>query len=297
MKKATGTPFESDYGFKSPSFSVDALGNIIANSISTTEPIGTDSGGGSNLTNYIITENDSNTAFQFSSVAGGNPSITLQRGTTYTFELQLVDLSFNLFLDDGTTSFANMVDEEGNVGAAANGKTTGLLQVTISATTPDILIYKNSDGTIQGNFNIINPIASFGSVTISNTTNATELGTGVLSVAGGASISKDLYLGGNLVMEGTGDVKFDSSTNLTLGAQNQVVIVIDGTKLGSISSEGSSVPIIDTRIDNTVIGGVTPSTASFTSAVVSEAPTTVNNVTNKNYVDQQDIALSIALGT
>lgn len=297
MKKATTTPFESDFGFRSPSFSVDALGNIIANSISTTEPIGGGGDGGISLTSFIVTENTENTAFQFTGVTGGNPSIELERGRTYTFELRLADLSFNVFLSDGSTSYTNMVDELGNTGVAANGKTTGLLQITINSDTPDTLIYSNADGSVSGTFDIVNPTGAFGSIAISNTTQSTGLGTGSLRVSGGASIAKNLYIGGNFVMEGTGDVKFDSSTNLTLGAQNKIILRVDNTNIGSITENGIEAIISNSTIDNTVIGSNSPSTATFTTASVTQAPATVNNVTNKSYVDQQDIALSIALGS
>src|SRR5210317_1320839 len=103
MKKAANTAFESDYGFKSPSFSVDALGNIIANSISTTEPIGSGADGSSGISNFIVTENLSNTAFLFTGNDSPNPTIQLQRGTTYTFDLQLEDLELFIYESDGST--------------------------------------------------------------------------------------------------------------------------------------------------------------------------------------------------
>jgi hypothetical protein len=298
MKKATGTPLESDYGFKSPSFSVDALGNIIANSISTTEPIG---GGGDGdvvtATSFIITENETNSAFLFSGVEGSSPNIELSRGTTYSFQLQLEDLSFFVYQSDGTTIFPNIVDDQGNTGVLANGKSTGIIQLTISAETDDTLIYANADKSVTGFFTIVNPTGSFGSIRITNTTQSTSTTTGSLRVAGGVGIAKDLYVGGNLVMEGTGDVKFDNTTNLTLGAGNRIIFTIDSTLIGEVNEDGFKTPLNNTTINNTTIGETTPSTAKFTSAEVSESPTTVNNVTNKAYVDQQDIALSIALGS
>ena len=49
-------------------------------------------------------------------------------------------------------------------------------------------------------------------------------------------------------------------------------------------------------LNNTVIGNVTPTTASFTSATASATPVTGTEVTNKNYVDMTASALAIALG-
>lgn len=295
MKKATGTALESDYGFKSPSFSVDALGNIIANSISTTEAItggGTD---GATLTNYIVTEQDSN--FQITGFEIINPTLELERGKTYSFQIDLDELSFYVFNSDEETQYTNIVDDEGNTGLFAQGKQSGIIQLTISNDTTDTLFYGNLDLSVKGTINVVNPIGSFGGITVTNTTQSTGLGTGALSVAGGASISKDLYVGGNLVLEGTGDIKFDSTTNLTLGSGNRIVFVIDGQILGEANSEGFETPLVNTTINNTVIGNTAPTSATFTNADVTSTPTTVNNVTNKAYVDKNDIALSIALGS
>ena len=296
MKRATGTALESDFGFKSPSFTVDALGNIIANAITTTEPIGS-STGAAVVTSYIITENEIGTVFQFSGVSIGNPTIDLERGKTYTFELDLNLLSFSVFVGTSSTSYDNISDSDGNVGIGAQGRSTGIIQISITSTTGDILTYSDAEGTVIGTFNIIDPTGSFGSIAISNTTQATGLQTGSLRVSGGASIDKDLFLGGNLVYEGVGDVNFDSRTNLTLGAQNKIIVVVEGTKLGEITTSGIELPIANTTINNTVIGGTNPTTATFTTASTTQPPTTVNNVTNKNYVDSQDVALSIALGS
>jgi hypothetical protein len=296
MKRATGTALESDFGFKSPSFTVDALGNIIANAITTTEPIGS-STGTAVVTSYIITENESGTAFEFSGVSLGNPTIDLERGKTYTFELDLTLLSFSVFVGTSSTSYDNISDSDGNVGIGAQGRSTGIIQISITSTTGDLLTYSDAEGTVTGTFNIIDPTGSFGSIAVSNTTQATGLQTGSLRVSGGASIDKDLILGGNLVYEGVGDVNFDSRTNLTLGAQNKIIVVVEGTKLGEITTSGMELPIANTTINNTVIGGTNPTTATFTTASTTQPPTTVNNVTNKNYVDSQDVALSIALGS
>ena len=51
------------------------------------------------------------------------------------------------------------------------------------------------------------------------------------------------------------------------------------------------------KINNTVIGDTTPTTAEFTSAKVQATPTVKTNVANKRYVDSRATALAIALGT
>lgn len=295
MKKATGTALESDFGFKSPSFSVDALGNIIANSITTTEPIGSTAGGTGGITNFSVSELAG--SFRFTGYDTPSPTIELERGKTYSFELDLTELTFYVFLSNEVTQYTNIIDSDGNTGVAAQGRKTGIVQITIPSDTPDTLVYANLDKSVKGTFSIINPTGVFGGVSVSNLTNATGLGTGALNVNGGASINKDLYIGGNIFMEGTGDVSFASSTNLTLGSNNKILFTIDNTIIGEINEDGFKTPLVNTTIDNTVIGNTTPASATFTTADVNSTPTTVNSVTNKKYVDQQDIALSIALGS
>jgi hypothetical protein len=54
--------------------------------------------------------------------------------------------------------------------------------------------------------------------------------------------------------------------------------------------------INNSSINNSIIGATTPTTASFTSAIIANAPTTKTSGTNKKYVDDTALALSIALG-
>jgi len=105
-----------------------------------------------------------------------------------------------------------------------------------------------------------------------------------------------LYVGGSLNVDGLGISSLSSSTNLELEAVNNIIIKIDGTSLGVMSTTGSTVPVIDTTINNTVIGAITPSTAAFTSGSVTSLPTTDSSLTNKQYVDSTSLALSIAFG-
>ena len=96
--------------------------------------------------------------------------------------------------------------------------------------------------------------------------------------------------------------KLNATTNLELNAANRIVIKIEDQLLGSISSTGLSIPIVDSAItsstiDSTPIGDTTPSTVKMTSGEVSDKPTSSLNITNKNYVDNTSIVYSIALGS
>lgn len=88
-------PFEVEYGYKSPGFTVDNNGNVTVRTITETYippvvPVAPD---------YNVNES----AGEFSllqdgtAVSGLNPTITLERGSTYNFVLGLNSISFNIF--------------------------------------------------------------------------------------------------------------------------------------------------------------------------------------------------------
>ena len=91
-------PFETDYGYKSPGFSVDVNGNVIVRTITNT------------YTPPVIPPapdfnvNETAGAFTFfnkgTAVVGNNPQITVERGTTYTFVLNTSSLAFNIYKPD-----------------------------------------------------------------------------------------------------------------------------------------------------------------------------------------------------
>jgi len=91
-------PFETDYGYKSPGFSVDTKGNVIVRTITNTYtppviPPAPD---------FNVNETSGNFSFLEDGVAiaGTNPIITVERGSTYNFVLNLNSLGFNIFSPD-----------------------------------------------------------------------------------------------------------------------------------------------------------------------------------------------------
>jgi len=91
-------PFEADYGYKSPGFSVDNQGNVIVRTITNT------------YTPPVIPPapdfNVNETTGQFTflqdgtAITGLNPNINLERGSTYNLVLNLNSISFNIFQPD-----------------------------------------------------------------------------------------------------------------------------------------------------------------------------------------------------
>lgn len=284
------TPFESKYGFKGTNFQVDEFGNITANSIVTTVV------DASAVVDFTVSE--SNNEFAFEEFPGTNPSITLARSRSYLFSLDVPNLTFNIYDEDQTTLYSTgLSHSDTGTGASAQGQVDGTLRLTVSNSAPNTLYYGNSNGTILGTINIVDQEGLFSSVDINSTTPATSSQTGALTVAGGVGISGDLYVGGSLNIDGIGITSISSPTNLELEAANEINLKVDGNLIGIVKSTGSTVPVVDTTINNTVIGNTVPATATFSSATINSLPVNSTDVSNKQYVDLTSVALSIALGS
>ena len=291
MNLATNKPFESKYGFKSNQFYVDENGNIVANTITLANAV-EDNG----LADFIVT--DDGVVFEFDGL-GDNPEITLTRGRTYTFKLNLTNFAFYIRSDSSTAYNNGLVHSTGGTGSSAQGKQSGTLAFTVPLNAPDELFYSN--GVFAVSISIIDAIGLFSSVTVNGTTNSTSTSTGSVIVAGGVGIEKDLHVGGSVYasefnLNSSGITKFSTDTNLIFNAGNEIAITIDNVLLGKFSASGQNIPVVGTSINNTVIGNLTPSTATFVSAVISETPATGDQVTNKRYVDNTATAIAIAFG-
>jgi len=293
MPTIVNNAFKSEYGFDSPSFTVDELGNITARSI-TLEVVSDDD---AFVTDFAVTESGGN--FRIDGGGANNPPITLYRNGTKTFDLELSTITMNIFSAVGANPVAytnGLRHSDGTTLADSQGKSDGTLYVSIPSNAPDVLYYGNADGTVYGTITVENPTGLFGSASITSTTAATSTTTGALTVAGGVGIAEDLYVGGQLNVSGIGIAKLDSTTNLDINAANKIILQIADTKLGELNSSGLAVTINNSTIDNTVIGNTTPAAAAFSAATIATAPTVGSSVTNKDYVDSQALSLAIAFG-
>lgn len=299
MKISTPSPFESTYGFKSPGFTVDSEGNLSATSFN----IVTNTG----VVDFTVTDDQTN-FFILNTSSDPNPSITLARGRTYTFKLDLTAFDFILKRADGTTNQnTGLSHSDGSAGVDAQAKTSGTLSFTVPLDADSTLFYTNTVGTATGTISVGDPEGLFSTVSITGDVNSTSTTTGSLKVTGGVGITEDLFIGGELNVAGVGIPRLSSSTNLELDATNEIILQIETTKIGNINSSGLTIPInnsaiTQSTIDSTVIGGTTPTSASFTTAAFENAtvvddPVNNNNVTKKSYVDTTSIAFSIALGS
>lgn len=290
-------PFRSKFGFESPGFFVDSAGNVIVKTLSQTEG----DTGVEAPADYIVTESSGGGGFIFSGLPGSTPDFSIYRDRTYIFELDLSSQGFYLFQTDGTPYFSGLVHSDGSSSADALGKSTGKLRWTVPLSCPDTILYGNSTRSIEGTITVGDPVGTFSTITITEETQSTDVDNGSLIVAGGAGIAKNLFVGGTLTaasfqLNGAGIAEISSGTNLALNADNRIILKVSDVLIGSIDSDGMSISLNNSSINNSVIGDISPSTANFISASVTETPVSANNVTNKNYVDNTVTSLAVAFG-
>ncbi len=290
-------PFRSKFGFESPGFLVDSVGNLTVRSISQTS-------GDNNVetpADYVITEISNGNEFSFSGLAGPNPTLIIYRDRTYSFDIELDTQTFSLFRTNGTQYYNGLVHSDGSSAADALDKSSGRLRWTVALDTPDSLYYGNATRSIQGNIEVRDPIGTFSTILVKDDTESSNATTGALLVSGGVGIAKNLNVGGTLTtadlqLNGVGIAEISSGTNLSFNADNKIVLKVSDVLVGYIDSSGLSISLNNSSINDSVIGDVTPSTATFISASITETPVSGNNVTNKSYVDNTVTTLAVAFG-
>ena len=108
----------------------------------------------------------------------------------------------------------------GNLSMSATSGSASNFNVNLAGSTSAVNLSSGTIGSLN-NFNIggSNPgtasfttLASSGTVTFTNTSVSTGVGTGALVVAGGASIGGAIYVQGNGIFAGTGAIKVPSGT-------------------------------------------------------------------------------------
>lgn len=297
MKKITGTEFRSDYGFSSPNFVVDSLGNLTANSITTeTDTGGTDA-------DFSIFDNENGGIF-IEGLTGLNPAFSIAKTQTTVLEINL-DLN-NLFLlkeDQETLLDVGLRHSSGDVNLNAQGKNSGFYSLNIPANFPeDTIYYTDGERSFYGEISVVDPVGIFSTLSITDTSDSISADQGALTVAGGIGIGKSISAGDTITapLLTVSDISPEGDLNLNIATRISV-IGSDSTTVGIIDNEGTNLPIKDTTvvnssINNSTIGLSTPSSAKFTAASVSGAPVTNNDITNKSYVDTQTVAFSVVFG-
>ena len=287
MSTTVNTPLRSDFGFKSPSFTVDAAGNITATTL--TLSVNADEQGIAADFDFI----ESNGNFRFDGQVIDQPPITVFRNQTSTFDLAFTTLTFNIFSAvDPSVNYSNgLRHSDSTVGASALNKSSGRLTWTVPLSAPDTLYYGNSSGNVRGVITVLDQARNFSTVGITDSTASTSTTTGALKVTGGTGIQGNVNVGGTMsvanMISATGGVTGDLKGSVFSDDSTLLIDSVAGRIVG---------PINNSAIDNSTIGATTPSTAAFTTATLSGAVTGINAVPNKKYVDTTSTAFAIAFG-
>lgn len=299
MKKAVDKSFVSDFGFESPNFSVDKQGNITANSVNLTSQ---DTQTEQEVYDFTVTDNGAN--FIFLSQSDTTPTLNLEKGKEYSFDLKLVNFTWNLKRQDQETDYIEQITHSsGETGSSALNKGDGIFRIEIPADYDESTIfYTDFDQNVFGTINVVDPIGVFSTVEVTDSRTAETLSSAPAIIAGGLSVSKNIIVGDNISVIGAVSTDSISSNNiLTVDSQNRIDVNIAGNLVGDIDSQGSSIPVKNTNIDNTninnsAIGQTLPNVAAFTTATVNDVEDNDKSITNKKYVDTRDIVFSIAFG-
>ncbi len=327
----TLNPLYSKYGFKGPGFSVDSQGNVTVKSLSSDvliETIAVTEDTSGETVEFNITES----AGQFA-VDGTtpNPAITVIKGRTYRFNLNLTTLTWSIrdsSNSDVITNISHTVDGSTTTGVGANNVQDGYVTWTVP-TSGTGYYYSDVDNDPQKLFVLQEPqvtgTGSFASLivtgtselrdtttinaevnlndilTVNDTTNTTSSSTGAVVIKGGLGVAKDVNIDGDLIAKSfkTNDVgvpTLSSSSNLQFDATNAIVFNVAGIEKGRITNLGSTIKVVDTTVNDTIIGNSGPAEGTFTNVTLKNEATNKDHATTKKYVDSNDIVLSIAFG-
>lgn len=297
MKKITGTEFRSDFGFSSPNFSVDSSGNLTASSITTQSD--------SNTTDVDIKIfDDENGVVFIEDREGIYPSFSVAKTKTTVIEIDL-DIVELFFLKENKQDFLDqgIRHNSGDSGSDAQGKSSGLYFLNLPADySENTIFYTDRSQTFFGEISVIDPVGIFSTVEITGDADSETPLQGALTVSGGLGVGKSISVGETVETPSVITSDISSEDNLNINITNRISILgSDSSIVGIIDDAGTDLPIKDTSIDtstinNSSIGLTTPSSAKFSEAEVLADPERNNDITNKSYVDTQDIAFSIAFG-
>ena len=305
----TYNPFESEYGFKSPGFTVDENGNVTVRSLSyieTEEEIVegrlyfNEEGIGQQA---VFTQDGVfNTG---SETLATNPNLDFIRGESYTINLNsFTFLTWNIFIEDPLGSSTIIIDNTPVIlynegisykesdesttvleGEQAQGKSSGLFTIDVPPLAPDRLWYGTGDGSVFGRITTADPtITGIGSFSLLNVIgDATMRGEdaeivlaptgqyGTVTInPGGAGTLSNMYVNA---------ITLDVTDTTTIAPDNRnVVITPTGTGVLTVSSGTLG------SIDNVEIGQNIPADGSF---LALNAENGLNNTVIGNVIPQE----------
>ena len=117
---------------------------------------GSDSSDSSSVTAFTVTSANAPTSYTINGTA--NPTLTLQIGKTYTFNVNVPGDPFYIMTTQGT-NIANAY----STGVTGNGSASGAITFTVSSSAPSTLFYDSSAHSgMTGTINITQPSGNGG---------------------------------------------------------------------------------------------------------------------------------------
>jgi hypothetical protein len=201
--------------------------------------------------------------------------------------------------DYGFSSPNLLINEDGNIIAksatieiaefgSVNIEVISFDDATINSAIVNTLTVNNTATIEEASiFTLITNLGTFDTLEVTSEINASNL-----QVTNNAAIGKNLF-----VEETVYSNNISSNDILNIVAENEIKLKVDNSSvITTLNAVGLTTTIINSIINNTTIGETTPSSGTFTSAKVIDAPKNSTDVPNKIYVDNTIAALSIALG-
>ena len=277
-------PFESDYGFKSPGFSVDIDGNVTLRSVTYTleqEEAAVDN-------QYIVRQLGAIPSAEFTmdeqyvdgtQVLANNPTLTLTRGTTYSFKLMtLPQLTFSLFFrtddnpvvnlsgigncayyNDGVSHTTSGTPPITTTGEQAQTKANDVVTINLSPTAPAQIYYGNADGSVFGTINTVDPtitgVGSFSSLLVTGDVTMQGQDADLVFAPQGAygTVTINPAGEGNMSNMNVNALTMTASENVTFNGVNaNLILAPTGTGAITLTSAAAG------SINNMAIGQTTP---------------------------------------
>jgi len=204
--------------------------------------------------------------------------------------------------------------------AEAQGKQSGTLTYAVPVDSPDSLFYADSDGVPYATLTVAQP-SIIGAGVFSSILDTGDLlaegvnaeirlkptGTGTVTInpATVGSITnmnvnaQNLSTSGQVSLTPNADVTISPQAGGTLTLRPTDVGVVDNITIGSVIPRNGTFSTLNSSqgtLNNTTIGLTSATSAAFTGATVTSDPTSANDVTKKQYVDNTATVLAIALG-
>jgi hypothetical protein len=264
-------PLTTESGFRSPGFLVDGNGNATVRTITVTSA-GDGGGGGTGIIGVF----DNIIVAGEKLIEDGDSSVSLGNGITGSYltqvgVLQSLEIEGDLTVSEGSTPYLRI--ENGSITLNSFGASPGSINnINIGDVTP-----KSGNFTFVGveDAGILEPTfrGEFSLLTAYDINQTVRY-------------QDELY---RCILESLGNLPTNEDYFETYNGRNLLTVDGDMTVKGLVATGPG-------KIDNIIIGTDNPARAVFTNVEIVDAPTSSNQATRKDYVDNKISAFAIVFG-